>query len=161
MLLDDLIIIIVSILALIISVAGFFISCLNYKHDQFEYINSFFEHMLDHDFVEARKFVYNMELNKCIKLDSSDKEQYNVAMITNTYHHWGLLLIHKQLPLWIFYDKKNGLTSSGIAVIRLYNKLRPTIEYRRNNGNLEYAKFFEKLYDRLVSLSPKYKDYTG
>lgn len=157
-----------EILAIVFGAAGMvtgiislIITMLGYNRSKFDVINSFFQYMLDSEFIQSRKFIYNLPENTVIDNSCSNEEQNYVAIVANTYHHYGLLVEHGQLPLWLFCDKHNKLTASGIAVIRMYNKLKPTIKNRRDNGNVEYAMYFESLYDELIKHCPNYKDYTG
>lgn len=162
MTISDILAIVFGVFGMATGIIGLIISILGYNRSKFDIINSFFQYMLDSEFIQSRKFVYNLPENKIIDNTCSDKEQNYIATVANTYHHYGLLVKRRQLPLWIFYDKKDKkLTASGIAVIRMYNKLKETIKNRRNNGNIEYARYFEWLYNKLTEKCKNYKDYTG
>lgn len=140
---------------------GVLISLLTYSLDFFNSVNSFYQYMLDSKFIDARRFIYNLDDNTVIDMSSPVEDQNCVAIVANAYNHWGLLISHHQLPKWLFYDRKNGITAAGIAVIRLYNKLKPTIDYRRNHGNVKYAEYFQNLYNLLIKKFPNYAGFTG
>lgn len=96
-------------------IIGLIISILGYNRSKFDIINSFFQYMLDSEFIQSRKFVYNLPENKIIDNSCPNEEQNYIATVANTYHHYGLLVEHGQLLLWLFCDKHNKLTASGIA----------------------------------------------
>lgn len=150
--------IVISSIGAITGILGLILSILSYQRNKFETINSFFQYMRDNEFLQARKFIYNLQDNTVINASSSEDDNNKVAIVANAYHHWGLLVKHKQLPLWIFYDRNNGLTASGIAVIRMYKKLVPTINYRHQNGNPKYAEYYKWLYNKLTKKDPSYID---
>ncbi len=159
--LSDILSLILGTVGMVTGLIGLFISFFGYNRSKYEIINSFFQYMSDPAFIAARKYVYNMQSDKIIDHTSSDEEQNHIAIIANTYHHWGLLVKNKQLPKWLFYDKDHSLTASGIAVIRMYTKMTATIDNRRRKGNPEYARYFEWLYNYLIRKCPNSSHYTS
>lgn len=124
------------------------ISILSYNHNKIEAVTAYFAYDKDLNFLKGREIVYNLEDNYIVTKDSELSQ--NVSFVMNTFHSWGLLVKHRQLPLWVFYDKKYGITSSGITVIRTYRKLIPTIRHYRN-FNVKYAEYYEWLYNQILN----------
>lgn len=144
----DWITIIISSLALISGLIGMVTGVLSYVHNKSQTVNSFFEHTVNHQLSDARKFVYNLPDGVCISNDSPDEMRRMIGEIVNFYDHWGMVAKKRHLPFWVFYCRKDGLTAAGISVIRLYQKLEPSISDIRNQ-NSKYASYFQQLYDKL------------
>lgn len=145
----DFITIVISALGLISGLIGMVIGVLSYLHNRSLAVNTYFEQDANVRLSDARHFIYNLSEDECITNDHSVKETGMVGAIVSFYDHWGLMIVRKQLPLWVFYCRKDGLTASGYSVIRLYRKLKPTIAYRRHQ-NYRYAFYFERLSNILL-----------
>lgn len=125
------------------AIVSIIISIITYNHNKIEALNSYFNYDRNEQFMKGRREVYNMDANTIV-----DNNDTNIATVLNAYHHWGLLVKHKQLPFWIFYDKRHGLTSSGITIARTYKKLQKTIK-ERQKSNKYYAQHYEYLYHKI------------
>ena len=156
--LSDYFSLIIGIIGVITGVSGMIVSIRSFYHNRIDALNMYFSYARDSDFIKGRRLVYNLEHNVVIDESCDEIISITLACLMNAYQHWGMLLKHKQLPFWIFYNRKTGVTASGIAVIRTYNKLRPTIDYYRNK-NPKYADSYTYLYDRIVKKCPEYKNF--
>lgn len=154
---EDYFTIIIGIIGVITGISGMIVSILGFYHNRIDALNLYFSYDRDKDFIKSRKLVYNLKHGAVIDEKCDEDTSITLACLINAYQHWGMLLKHKQLPFWIFYNKKTGVTASGIAVIRTYNKLRPTIAYFKMK-NPKYADSYTYLYDRIVSSCSEYKD---
>ncbi len=149
--------IIIGLIGVVTGVSGMIVSIRSFYHNKIDALNMYFSYDRDKDFIEGRRLVYNLEHGVVLDEQCDKHTSITLACLINAYQHWGMLLKQKQLPFWIFYDKKTGITASGIAVIRTYNKLRPTIAYYKFK-NPKYADSYEYLYNRIVSKCIDYKD---
>ncbi len=133
-----------GIVGLITGCLGVIISILSYRHNKIDALNNYFTYDRDIDFIKGRNIANNL------KEKIAEDENYYISLVVNTYHHWGLLVKHHQLPFWVFYDKKYGITASGIAIIKNYKKLEHLISERRKD-NREYACYFSWLYKKVYN----------
>lgn len=154
----DVFAIVFGVFGIITGLAGMIVGILSYSHNKIDALNLFFDYDKDKEFLEGRKIVYNLSEKQLVTERSSRDVRNRVSCVVNAFQRWGLLVKHRQLPFWVFYCKKTGITASGIAVIRTYNKLKPTIKYFRNK-NPKYAENYEWLYQKIVSCCPEYKNY--
>ena len=133
---------ITAIASLITGVAALItgiISIINTRSYRSQTICKFFEEIEAKEFIAKRKEIYNT--------DNIDPQSEDAAYVINFFHKWGQMVKLRYLPLKVFKS------ASRIAVIRLYNKLRPIILTHRQNNKL-YAENFEWLYNRIRT---KYK----
>lgn len=145
---SDILALIFGIFGSVTGLIGLFISILSYNHNKIETLNLYFIQARDEFLMEGKKIIYDLAIGQVIDTDCKTDTLSRVSHVINFYHHWGLMVKHNQLPFWIFYDNESGLTSSGIAVIRTYEQLKPTIKKRRKN-NEKYAEYYEWLYNEL------------
>lgn len=157
---SDILSFIFSVLGAITGLIGLLISILSYSHNKIEALNLYFIQARDPFLMEGKKIIYDLEIGQVIATDNDSDIVSRISHVINFYHHWGLMIKHKQLPFWIFYDSKFGITSSGIAVIRTFNRLKPTIKKIRMKNN-KYAEYYEWLYNELIIKCPAYENYTG
>lgn len=136
-----------GIFGMITGSIGIIFSILSYKNNKMQAVATYFSNDKDLNFIEGRRIVYNLKPGEIVNESSPHRQK--ISFVLNTFHAWALLVKHKQLPLWVFYDKKMGITSSGIAVIRTYKKLQPTIQYYRKS-NPKYAEYYEWLYNEIL-----------
>ncbi|MEE0856080.1 MAG: hypothetical protein U0L58_02130 [Ruminococcus sp.] len=124
---------IISAIAAVVSIVG---GILSYKNNQFKAVNEFMSKIEDENFIEIKHYIYN---NKNFSV--VDK---NSAILVNFFHHWGLLVKKRYLPLWVF-DK-----ATGRGACRLYEKVEPYIKKRREfNNDSSYGEYYEWLYYKL------------
>lgn len=143
-----------SILSFTVSFIALIINFKSEKRSDFKATVEFHMQMIDERFMKARSFLYNHN-GDLIPLNDNKENNY-VTVATNLYHNWGYMILKKQLPMSIFWDKKTGLTAEGIAVIILYEKLKKTIEHHREIKNPKYAEYFTFLYDALKAKEKQY-----
>ena len=143
----------------ITGISGAIISIAGYLHNKIDALNLYFTYAKEEEFIEGRKLIYNLPEGIIIDEDENTNhaEYTKIFSVMNAYQQWGLLTQKRQLPFWIFHNRKTGITSSGVAIIRTYNKLKPTIEYFRKK-NPKYADSYTYLYDKIVKTCPEYKD---
>lgn len=154
MTISEILALVFGILGSVTGLIGLFISILSYNHNKIESLNLYFIQARDPFLIEGKKIIYDLSKEQIIGTNEK------VSHVINFYHHWGLMVKRHQLPFWIFFDKKLGITSSGIAVIRTYNRLKPTIKMFRNK-NPKYAEYYEWLYNKLIKKCPEYENYIG
>lgn len=107
------------------------------QHNKAVTIDKFFSALESKDFIKVKKAIYTKEI--------TDVHDEDAASIANFYHHWGLMVKKKYLPIWVF----DGGTGEG--VIRSYERVRNYINFRRENDhNKAYAEHFEWLYHELL-----------
>lgn len=154
--------IIFGVFGVITGLTGMIIGILSYNHNKIDLLNEYFAYAKNTDFIEGKRIIYNLNRGQALTEENTRSDVLNhIACVTNAYQHWGLLVYHKQLPIWIFYDKKvKSLTASGITVIRTFNLLRPTINHFRKKSP-QYAESYEWLYKKLLTYCPEYRYYTG
>lgn len=157
---SDILSLIFGVFGAVTGLIGLFISILSYKHNKIEALNLYFMQAREPFLMEGKKIVYALSKNQVIDTNCENDILERISHVINFYHHWGLMIKHNQLPFWIFLDKESGITSSGIAVIRTYNRLKPTIKRFRNN-NPKYAEYYEWLYNKLIKQCPAYENYRG
>lgn len=136
-----------GIFGMITGTIGIIFSILSFRNNKMQAVATYFSNDKDINFIEGRRIVYNLKPGEIVDENSSKRQ--GVSFVLNTFHSWALLVKHKQLPFWVFYDKEKGITSSGIAVIRTYRKLIPTIEYNQKR-NAKYAEYYKWLYDEIL-----------
>lgn len=158
--LSDVLTLVFGILGMVTGIVGLCISFFSYDHNKIEALNLYFIQAREPLLMDGKKIICDLQKDEKIDLSCADDILEKVSHVTNFYHHWGLMVKRNQLPFWIFYDKKSGITSSGIAVVRTYNRLKPTIQYFRRK-NEQYAEYYEWLYNQIIKKCPKYKNYTG
>ncbi|MCL2811274.1 MAG: hypothetical protein FWD25_05215 [Clostridia bacterium] len=146
-----------GIIGMITGITGMVMNFLGRKHQNNESVLAYFSSDGNPRYIEARYFIYNMNEGAIIDEKYEEAARKHVSMITNMFHKWGLLVKHKHLPFWVFVDS-GKITASGLAVVRLYNKLRPTIKYFKEKND-SYAEYFTYLYDRIIEKQPSYLDY--
>lgn len=130
-----------SIIGSVTGIIGAVIGVLGISHNRFLAIRQFMEYLEDPIFIDARHRIYNHDSSQ--QISPNDKD---AALITNYFHHWGLLVKKRYLPLWVFDY------GSGARVIYLYEQLQKYIaEHRRLHNDAFYAINFEWLYYKLRS----------
>lgn len=149
-----------GIFGMVTGIVGLGISYLSYNHNKIEALNLYFIQAREPFLMEGKTIIYNLPEGGKIDFSNSNDTLKKVSHVTNFYTHWGLMVKRKQLPFWMFYDKKTGITASGIAVARTFNRLKPTIQYIRLK-NKKYAEYYEWLYNKIINKCPEYKNYTG
>lgn len=80
-----------------------------------------------------------------------------IVEVINFYTHWGLMVKHRQLPIWLFYDKKTGITTSGNAVMVTFDTTKPLFDCYRKHKNPHYAEYYEYLYNEIKKRTEKSK----
>ena len=148
----------------ITGILAFIISFFTYKKK--DNVNMYFKTEESPNFIESKKIVHNLDnnLKTTITINGNAvlEDDINMAIsnVINNYHHYGLLLKHNYLPKWIFCSKSDGLTSSGISIIKMYKKVLPYINERRNSNNPKYACYFEFLIKKMKHTCPQeFKSY--
>lgn len=157
---SDILALIFGVLGSVTGLIGLFISILSYNHNKIEALNLYFIQARDEFLMEGKKIIYDLAIGQVVDTDYKTDTLSRVSHVVNFYHHWGLMVKHKQLPFWIFFDKKSCITASGIAVIRTYNRIKPTIIRFRNN-NPKYAEYYEWLYNKLIKQCHANENYRG
>lgn len=128
--------IVLSVIGGVTGVAGMIMGFLEIRRNRYLAVNEFLTKIESEEFIETKNYVYN---NNCKVGDKQASE------IVNFFHHWGLLAKRKYLPMWIF----DGAVGNGAC--RLYKRTEKYIEEIRGlNGDEEYGKYFEWLYDTLT-----------
>lgn len=122
--------VITSIAALITSIVGI-IGTKNYRSQA---VFQFFKEIEDEKFIAIRKEAYQQAITQ--------PKDERASYVINFFHKWGHMTRLHYLPLKVFNS------ASGIAVIRLYNLLRPYILENRKYNKL-YAENFEWLYNQI------------
>ena len=140
------------------AIVSLIISICNYNYNKIEASSRYFAQARDPFFMEGKNLIYHLKEDDIIDENKSTYISTKITCVMNYYHYWGMMVKNKQLPFSVFYDKKNGITASGFAVIRTYNRLKPTITYFRNK-NPKYAEFYEWLYNEIIKHCPENKDY--
>lgn len=142
--------IIVGIASIIIGIVGLIISILNFRRNRLEVLNQYFSYAREKEIVYGKRLIYNSSSQEIedMKKDFPKRVPDTVVEVINFYHHWGYMIKLRDLPLTLFYDRKTGITASGIAVIRTFDILSPIIGcYRKKNS--KYAEYYEYLYNKI------------
>ena len=127
-------------IGMITGIVGMVTGLKGIQHTKAVTIDKFFSALESKDFIKVKKIIYNKDVE-----DVSDED---AAVIVNFYHHWGLMVKKKYLPIWAF----DGGTGDG--VVRSYERVRKYIELRReHDNNKTYAIHFEWLYKELLKKS--------
>jgi len=103
--------------------------------NRFQALSEYYSMDRDVEFVKARRKIYNLEENQI-------SEDASVSMLISMFHFYGLMVKKHRLPFYIFKS------ASGLAVVKMYDKLKPTISMRRKD-NKYYAEYFEWLYNKV------------
>ena len=131
--------IVAAIIGCITGLFGLVISLFSIHHNKTVAVHEFLSKMESDEFITARRAVYNRPNNA--ECDLQDKD---ASLVVNIFHHWGLLARRRYLPMWVF----DGASGSGAC--RLYEKLEPYIQKRRDHHrDNNYAEHFEWLYKKL------------
>lgn len=141
-----------GIFGMITGTIGIIFSILSFRNNKMQAVATYFSNDKDINFIEGRRIVYHLKPGEIV--DENSSKGQSVSFVLNTFHSWALLVKHKQLPFWFFYDRESGITSSGIAVIRTYRKLIPTIKYHQTH-NAKYAEYYEWLYNEIIKKCTK------
>lgn len=144
---------ILSIIGTISGILGSVLGILNYQRNSLEALNLYFAQSRSKLITDGKSKIYNSTFQEIDSMLQNFPHNIpeSIIEVINFYHHWGLMLRHHQLPLWLFYDKKTGLTASGIAVVRTFKKVDPIIS-RYREDNPKYAEYY-------IMLNEKLKDY--
>lgn len=142
--------IITGIAGIVTSIFAILISASSNKRNRLEVLNQYFSYAREKDIVYGKRLIYNASPNQIedMKKDFPHRVPDTVVEVINFYHHWGFMLKLHDLPMFLFYDKKTGITASGIAVIRTFETLKPIIDcYKEKNSR--YAEYYKYLYDEI------------
>ena len=137
-----------GIIGALTGLSGIIISLFSFYHNRIEAVNAFYANFRNPVFIEARKTIHNLPSNYVpeeILREHGDK----IAYIVLSYEQAGILAKKHKLPFWLFTDH-----STGIAIVRLYEKLQPYILFRREYDNVAYGKQFEYLVERIKRKRP-------
>lgn len=137
---------------LLVGIAGVLIAMAQYRRSRTEATLKFFEDGNSEEHREARKAVYrksNAEIKNIAEKwkNGGTGEDWELTKVISFYDDWGRLVVQHYLPLRTF----DGM--SGVALIRIYKKLEPYINERREKEAKEskndlyraYAYYFEEL----------------
>lgn len=146
----DIVGMIVSVVGVATGVSGMFLGILNFRRDSLEALNLYFAQSRNELITKGKAVIYNSNEEEIKKMlnDFPYNVPDSIVEVITFYHHWGLMLKHHQLPFWLFYDKKTGITASGIAVVRTFKIVEPIVKYYRKN-NERFAEYYEMLYNKL------------
>lgn len=126
-------------IGMVTGIVGMITGLKGLQHNQAVTIDKFFSALESKEFIKVKKVIYNKDIR--------DVYDEDAAAMVNFYHHWGLMVRKKYLPLWAF----DGGTGDG--VIRSYERVRNYIELRRKHDhNKTYAIHFEWLYNELLKM---------
>lgn len=92
-----------------------------------------------------------------MKKDFPNNVPDSIIEVINFYTHWGLMVKHHQLPMWLFYNKKTGITTSGNAVTVTFDTTKPLIDRYKKHKNPHYAEYYEYLYNEIKKRMEKAK----
>lgn len=129
---------VVNIVAILSGISGILVGVASIRISNLGAVKEYFQQGDTPEFIEARRKVYS-KIDQNVKIDKNDVD---AASIVSFFHFWGLMVKKKYLPLWVFES------SSGQAVIRLYEGLESMIMERRED-NLMYGEYFEWLYKKV------------
>lgn len=151
--------IIISVVSLITAILGLVISFFNFHRSSLEALNLYFSRARDEKFVEGKKIIYNStpQAIEEMKKDFPNKVPDSIVEVINFYTHWGLMVKHRQLPMWLFYNRKTGITTSGNAVTVTFDITKPIIDCYRKHKNPHYAEYYEYLYNEIKKRTEKSK----
>lgn len=130
--------IVISIIALMLSIISFFQSRAAVVKDYFA----------QGDSAEMKKYrkvvynIYNQESDEKIIFKRLLENEDDVAHVISFFDFWALMVKKHYLPKWAFQ------ASSRFVAITIYDKLTPYILYRRNNQP-EYACHYEWLINKM------------
>ncbi len=119
----------------ITGVIGLVISVFGVINKRFLALSDFYSLDRDLTSIKARKKAYDLQKDEI----SYDPE---ISYVISYFHFWGLMVKKGFLPFYIFKS------ASGLAVVKLYSKLKPTIADHRK-ANEYYAEYFEWLYIKI------------
>jgi len=131
-----------GIIGAVTGLLGIIISLLSYSHNRIEAVNAYFENDRAQSFIDARRIVHNLP-NTYDPIQLQKDHGSEIAVLIISYQQAAILVRKRQLPFWIFKEQ-----ASGFAVTKLFDKLRPYIEMRRQD-NPAFAKQYEWLYNRI------------
>ena len=127
---------IAAIIGMITGIAGLIFGLLGYVRSRGEIVQTFLTELRSPEQIAARKHIYGGQ--DFLMTDET------ASLLTNFYHHWGLMVKHGYLPLWAF-------EANELRTIEVYEKLLPFIEkMREQNENPLYAYGFQWLREKLA-----------
>ena len=136
-----------TILMVVCAVVGCSISIFTYRRSMLDAIWQWTQLDGRQDVISARQFVqYELiaNYNPSDIRANKDGAATKIAPITNAYHHLGMLVKQRYIPVSIF---KNN--STGKTIVIIYEKLLPYITEVRKEHNTHYASGFEYLYNKV------------
>lgn len=147
---------IVGVIGIVTGVSGMVLGILNYRRDSLDALNLYFAQSRDEKVTEGKKLIYNSSKEEFKKMlnDFPNNVPESIVEVINFYHYWGLMIKRHQIPFWLFYDKKTGITASGIAVVRTYKEVSEIVEKYREKNN-KYAEYYQQLYNKLSKYYPE------
>ena len=128
----------VNIVAILSGISGILVGAASIRISNLGAVEEYFQQGDSREYTEARRRVYNLIERK----QKIDKDDVDVGIVVSFFHFWGLMVKKHYLPIWVFDS------SSGYAVIRLFEGLSGLIEERRKD-NPKYAQYFEWLYKKI------------
>lgn len=136
----------IAIIGAVSTFITIFISILEFIHKRMKSISEYYESSRNVEVLERRKKIYNMNDGDIVSHD----DDIDISHIINLYQYWEIMVKKHYLSPSVF--KKD----SCIGVIRIFEKLYPTIKKRRENNEL-YAYYFEWLYRKSIKYREKVK----
>lgn len=133
---------VVGVVAILSGIAGIVMGIASARQASLEAVKEYFQQGDEDAYVEARRRIFN---------EKGTITEADLSKVANFFHFWGLMNRKGYLPIWVFEG------SSGIQIVKLYQKLEPNILEKRCN-NIFYAVEFELLVKRI---SKKYKKNLG
>ena len=133
-------------------IGGFILGVLVYRRSVLEAIWQWTQLDGREDVMEARRFVlYELDSNydPIVIQNNIDDAAKRIAPIANAYHHLGMLVRKKYIPIKTFKDNSTGRT-----IVIIYEKLLLYITKVREENNPNYANGFEYLYEKVKKFYP-------
>ena len=130
-----------SIIGAVSGISAFILSIFSLWNSRFKVVSEYYSMDRDLKFVEARRKIYDLKDNE-ISLDS------DIALVISYFHFWGLMVKKRHLPFYVFKS------ASGPSIMKLYDRLYPTITERRKT-NPYYAEHFEWLHNKIRRYNAK------
>lgn len=114
---------------------GVMYSILTVKIEKLQAVLQYFESGDSEDEINRRKHIFES--------DPLNINEDKAVLVSSFFHRWGLLAKKGLLPMWVFDS------SSGVSIVRLYDKLDQHIEKKRKSENPLYAEHFSWLAEKI------------
>lgn len=134
-----------DVITIISSLSALVLSIISFSHSRASVVKDFFAQVDSPDMRAYRKTIYdiyNNEKDPELRYNQLLAHEKDVTQTISCFEFWALMVKKHYLPRWAFQ------ASSKFVAITLYNKVKPYIEYRRKDQP-DYAKHFEWLISRL------------